>query len=274
LRPYISRLCELLQPSQHGIGTPRGCEAAVHATRSFIAQTQGEKVLLKLNVENAFNSIRRDKVLQAAQTHLPEIYPFIWDCYCSKTSLFHGDFRLDSATGVQQGDPLSPALLVLIIHGVASEVKSDLNVWYLDDGCIGGDPQTVLSNADITRNGLSSVGLEINNSKCELLIVNNTTSQGRSETIKFFQEEFPSISIPAPNLWQLLGSPLLQVSTPLHLEQWFPTIFMPWPTCRFQQNVVAHHHRTTENATLSSFTHKYEQTKYVLYHNTSNYNQY
>ena len=103
LRPYISRLCELLQPSQLGVGTPRGCEATVHATRSFIAQTQGEKVLLKLYVKNAFNSLRRDKVLQVAQTHLPEIYPFIWDYYSSKTSLFHGDFRLDSATGVQQG---------------------------------------------------------------------------------------------------------------------------------------------------------------------------
>ena len=46
---------------------------------------------------------------------------------------------------MQQGDPLDPALFALAIHGVTSEVKSDLNVWYLDDGCVGGDPQTVLS---------------------------------------------------------------------------------------------------------------------------------
>ena len=96
--------------------------------------------------------------------------------------------------------------------------SNQTNVWYLDDGCISGDPQTVLSNAAIIRNGLSSVGLEINNSNCELLIVNNTTSQERSQTSKLFQDEFPSISIPAPNLWQLLGSPLHQDSTPLHLE--------------------------------------------------------
>jgi len=32
-----------------------------------MAQTQGEKVLLKLDDKNAFNSIRRDTVLQAAQ---------------------------------------------------------------------------------------------------------------------------------------------------------------------------------------------------------------
>jgi len=55
-----------------------------------MAQMQGEKVLLKLDVKNAFNSIHHDTVLQAAQTHLPEIYPFIWDCYSSKTSPFHG----------------------------------------------------------------------------------------------------------------------------------------------------------------------------------------
>jgi len=76
----------------------------------------------------------------------------------------------------------------------------------------------VLSNAAIIRNGLSSVGLEINNSKYELFIVNNTTSQERSQTTKLFQDVFPSISIPAPNLWQLLGYPQHQDSTPLHLE--------------------------------------------------------
>jgi len=32
----------------------RGCEATVHATRSFMAQTQDEEVLLKLDVKNAF----------------------------------------------------------------------------------------------------------------------------------------------------------------------------------------------------------------------------
>ena len=131
--------------------------------------------------------------------------------------LFHEDFRLNSATGVQQGNLLGPALFALAIHRVTSEVKSDLNVWNLDDGCIGGDPQTVLSNAAIIKNGLSSAGLEINNSKYELLIVNNTTSQGRSKTIKSFQVEFPSISIPAANLWQLLRSPLHQDSTPPHV---------------------------------------------------------
>ena len=111
LRPFIPRLRKLLLPSQVGVGTPLGCETAVHATRYFMAQSHNDKVLLKLDVKNAFNSIRRDTVLQEAQKHLPEIYPFIWDCYSSKTSFFHGNFSPDSATGTQQGAPPRPSPL-------------------------------------------------------------------------------------------------------------------------------------------------------------------
>ena len=75
------------------------------------------------------------------------MYPFIWDCYSSKISLFHGNFSLDSGTSVQQGDPFGPALFALATHEVTSKIKADLSIWYLDDGCIGGDPQTVLANA-------------------------------------------------------------------------------------------------------------------------------
>jgi len=76
LRPFIPRLRNLLLPSQVGVGTPLGCEAAVHATHYFMDQAHNDKVLLKLDVKNDFNSIRRDTVLQEAQKHLPEIYAF------------------------------------------------------------------------------------------------------------------------------------------------------------------------------------------------------
>ena len=49
---------------------------------------------------------------------------------------------------------------------------SDLNVWYLDDGCIGKDPQTKLSNAAIVRNGLS--WNKILNVSCSLITIQLT----------------------------------------------------------------------------------------------------
>jgi len=155
LRPFNPRLHKLLLLSQVGVGIPLGYEAAVHTTCYFMDQLHNNKVL-KLDVKNAFNSIPRDTVLQEAQKYLPEIYPFIWDCYSSKTSLFHGNFSLDSATSVQQVDPLGPAVFALAIHEVTSKIKADLNIWYLDAGCIGGDPQTMLTNATMIRDSLST----------------------------------------------------------------------------------------------------------------------
>jgi len=118
---------------------------------------------------------------------------------------------------VQQGDTLGSALFTLAIHEITSKIKADLNIWYLDDGCIGGDPQTVLTNAIMIRDSLSSIGLEINNSKCELLLINHRDIN-KPQTSKLFQDRFPSLSIPDPTNWQLLGSPLHQESAPLHLK--------------------------------------------------------
>jgi len=43
--------------------------------------------------------------------------------------------------GAPFGHPFSPSPST----GVTSKIKQDRNVWYFDDGCIGGDPRTVLS---------------------------------------------------------------------------------------------------------------------------------
>ena len=118
---------------------------------------------------------------------------------------------------MQQGDPLSPALFTLAIHEVSCKIKADLNIWYLDDGCIDGDPQTMLTNAIMIRDSLSSIGLEINNSKCEVLLINHTDIN-KPQTSKLFQDQFSSLAIPDPTHWQLLGSPLHQESAPLHLK--------------------------------------------------------
>jgi len=119
--------------------------------------------------------------------------------------------------GLQQGDPLGPTLFALAIHEVTSKIKADINIWYLDDGCIGGDPQTVLTNSTMIRDSSSSIGLEINNSKCELLLINHTDIN-KPQTSKLLQDQFLSLSIPDPIHWQLLGSPLHQESAPPHLK--------------------------------------------------------
>ena len=75
----------------------------------------------------------------------------------------------------------------------------------------------MLTNVTMIRESLSSIGLEINNLKCELLLINHTDIN-KPQTSKLFQDQFSSLSIPDPIHWQLLGSPLYLESAPLHLK--------------------------------------------------------
>ncbi len=54
-----------LSPLQVGFGTPGGVEAASHAARLFVRHLPSDHVFLKLDFKNAFNSIRRDKMLES-----------------------------------------------------------------------------------------------------------------------------------------------------------------------------------------------------------------
>ena len=107
---------DLLAPRHLGYGVRNGAEAAVHAARLYLHDTSPGTALLKLDFSNAFNFIRRDKVLEAVLEHAPELHPFVHSVYSSPSSLFWGDKTIQSAEGVQQGDPLGPLLFCLGIH--------------------------------------------------------------------------------------------------------------------------------------------------------------
>ena len=58
------QLPSTFQPHQLGVGTTSGAEAIVHACRNLIGDAGStNKVLLKTDFKNAFNTIRRDCVL-------------------------------------------------------------------------------------------------------------------------------------------------------------------------------------------------------------------
>ena len=58
-------MAALLAPHQLGFSIPLGAEAAVHATRVYLQDMPDHHLLLKLDFRNAFNSLRRDKMLLA-----------------------------------------------------------------------------------------------------------------------------------------------------------------------------------------------------------------
>ena len=58
---------QLLVPHQLGFGVLGGVQAAVHACRVYLNHLPPEKAILKVDFENAFNSIKRDKILRAVK---------------------------------------------------------------------------------------------------------------------------------------------------------------------------------------------------------------
>ena len=44
---------------------------------------------------------------------------------------------MESAEGVQQGDPLGPLFLSLTVHHLLNQLSSEFKVFYLDDGTLG-----------------------------------------------------------------------------------------------------------------------------------------
>ena len=114
-RPLSAALGSELSPVQLGFSCKGGCEAAVHAARRYLRDCSHRRVLLKIDMRNAFNSLRRDKFLAVARSRAAGMYRLLWQAYSSPTKLFFGEEGLKSESGIQQGDPFGPALFALAV---------------------------------------------------------------------------------------------------------------------------------------------------------------
>jgi hypothetical protein len=158
-------------------------------------------------MRNAFNAIRRDKILSVVRRRVPELYRFSWQAYASDSFLFFGDTTIMSATGVQQGDPLGPALFSLAIDEAVRSVSTDLNIWYLDDGTVGGAVEDVVSSLVGIIPAFADMGLEINDAKCEVFLL-NCSRQQEGEYLAKIRRVLPAVRFPEAACRHLLGSPL------------------------------------------------------------------
>ncbi len=165
-----------LRPNQLGFGTSCGTEAAVHAARRYL-DIDSPGIFLKLDFQNAFNCVHRSRILECARDSIPALYQFILQGYGSPTTLFFGESRIDSAEGLQQGDPMAPALFCLAIDSLVKNLRSILNTWYLDDGSLAGPGNLVLSDLKEVLCSVNELGLQLNPKKCELLVTGNGDSQ-------------------------------------------------------------------------------------------------
>ena len=153
---------------QHG-NQKRGCETIVHKIKSEIESLKNW-CLLKVDIINAFNSVKRKSFLDQMAKVFPKEYNWSKWLYEEKTPLQLAKFIIWSETGVQQGDPLGPLLFCAAIHPILEQIHRecglDINAWYMDDGNLLGDPDKLLKAWEILSTELPKIGLELG-SKCE-----------------------------------------------------------------------------------------------------------
>ena len=125
-----------LAPLQLSCGVPLGCEAAALAAHHYLYCIPLNNLLLKLDFKKAFNTLRCDKMIDVVQQSTPEMFSFISSAYASPSHLFCGDNILQSAEGVQQGDPLGPLLFCITTQQLILNLRSEFSVFYLHDGTL------------------------------------------------------------------------------------------------------------------------------------------
>lgn len=211
-----------LRPVQLGVGTPLGCEAAVHAARDFVTSaaenSEHPSVLVKVDVRNAFNTLRRDILLKTVKDRCPEVYPLMFQAYGTPSPLYFGEHPILSARGVQQGDPLGPVAFALSVDACARSMTSPLNIWYLDDATLAGPAEVVAADLQRLDSLLPKLGLSLNTKKCEFTTLGGTATCNHTTTAEVIRQAMPDITQTKLDDLKLLGSPLHYSGLPSTFE--------------------------------------------------------
>jgi hypothetical protein len=114
-----------------------------------------------------------------------------------------GDEVIESAIGVQQGDPLAPVLFCMVlkkvINAISTDCALDINLWFLDDGVIAGPAEEVSRALEIIEQVGPKLGLFTNLSKkdggvfCTDEITLNSFQQFFHRSLSF---NFPILGVP------------------------------------------------------------------------------
>ena len=122
------RAATALAPFQLGVGVPDGSVTAAHADRRFLGSAPAGSGILKLDFRNAFNVLDRTTMLTRCTEIFPELIAYLAASYGAPSHLFFGSFKLKSACGIQQGDPLGPIVFSMAMRPATSNPHCEFSV--------------------------------------------------------------------------------------------------------------------------------------------------
>ena len=117
------------QPVQLGVGVSRGLEAGIHAGRQFLNSLSPGHAMLKLDFANAFNTIRRDSLLECVSRVAPGIYPFVYATYAIETPLFYGSTVVGRGGPARR--PIGPSFVQSCNSAAAHNMPAATEIWLL-----------------------------------------------------------------------------------------------------------------------------------------------
>ena len=191
----------LLAPVQLGYGIKGGSEAAVHAFAQYMRRL-GSNCVLKLDFKYAFNCIRRDKcwrqsrVLRLSYTHSSTLHTLHPRYYSGKT-------RPSTPQRVCSKGTLWALSFSASLY--TSYAKSELCIFYLDDGTLGGKVEDVVQDLDLIVHKGAELGLHLNPQKLEI-VCHDDTSRG------LVLNALPGAQVIDSDNATLLGSPIGDVA--------------------------------------------------------------
>ena len=144
--------------------------------KAFLGELDPDKAVLTLHFSNAFNFVRRDKMLGAVSEHVPDLYSFVHSAYSALSSLFWSKITLQSA-GVKHGDPVGHSFFASAsIVRMCSLLELEFSLFYLDDGTLGGSRYYLKHDMKVVEQEGAEIGLLLSKGKSEILCVSLDTS--------------------------------------------------------------------------------------------------
>jgi hypothetical protein len=150
LRNLISRIClsqslrafqQAMSPYQFGVTTvANGMQIAIGRARSWAnaVLSNTDYLILKVDIKNAFNSIKRSVCAEAAAAIDPTSASWVSWCLQASSHIYCQGYEFSCQAGVQQGEPFSPTLFSAGLNRVLETIQqrhtSVQQSWYHDEG--------------------------------------------------------------------------------------------------------------------------------------------
>lgn len=106
-------------------------------------------------------------MLETFSEFTPDLYPFVYSAYAKSSSFFLWLLLLEE--GIKQGDFFGSLFFCLIICPLMLQLRSELQMFHLDDETLGGNLLDGHHDLQIVERLGSDLGVQFSRSKSELL---------------------------------------------------------------------------------------------------------